>query len=73
MAIEEAVEIITNVLPGEILNKIDFLIVLIQALGGLIVIYLIFMIIRFFMIRKQNKIIEEIRKDIKLIKKKIKK
>ena len=73
MAIEEAVGIITDILPSEILSKIDFLIVLIQALGGLIVIYLIFMIIRFFMIRKQNKIIEEIRKDIKLIKKKIKK
>lgn len=73
MAIEEAVGIITDILPSEILSKIDFLIILIQALGGLIVIYLILIIIRLLMIRKQNKIIEEIRRDIKSIKNKIKK
>jgi len=73
MAIEEAVEIIADVLPSEILSKVDFLIVLIETLGGLIIIYLVITILRFFMTRKQNKIIEEIRKDIKLIKKKIKK
>jgi len=69
MAIEEVI----NILPQEIIPKVEFLILLIQALGGLLVIYLILSVIRIIMIRKQSKIIKEIRKDVKYLKNKLKK
>ena len=53
-------------LPVELAGRIDFII---QAIGGVIVIYLIFALIRFYTLRKQMKIINEINKDVKNIKK----
>lgn len=47
--------------------------IVIQALGGLLAIYVIFAIIRFFMLRKQNKMIKEMHDDIKSIKNKLNK
>lgn len=72
MALESSLREFLNLLPNEVASKIDFLIILIQALGGLFIIYLIFTILRFFAIRKQNKIIKEIRSDVKFIKNKLK-
>ena len=72
MALENFLREFLNLLPNEVASKIDFLIIIIQALGGLFIIYLIFTILRFFAIRKQNKIIEEIRSDVKFIKNKLK-
>ncbi len=72
MAIENILEGILGILPNEISSKIDLVIILVQALGGLLLVYLVLMIIRFFMIRKQNKIINEIRNDVRFIKNKLK-
>ena len=68
MAIEEVI----NVLPGELVSKVEFLVIFIQALGGLIFIYLVLSVVRFFMLRKQNKIIDEIKQDVRYIKNKLK-
>ena len=69
----EDINQVLSVLPAEIVSKIDFLIVLLQALGGLFVLYLIFFVVRFYFLRKQTKMLEEMKKDIALIKKKLKK
>ncbi len=49
-------------------TNVGFVIGLVQFIGGLLVIYFIIAIVRFFMQRKQNKMIKEMRDDIKLIK-----
>ncbi|MBI5803544.1 hypothetical protein HY448_02565 [Candidatus Pacearchaeota archaeon] len=59
MAIENIIQIPVNVMA------------LIQALGGLLAIYVAFVIINFFRIRKQNKMITEMHHDIKMIKSKL--
>ena len=68
-----AIEDLLSFLPGELASKVEFLIILIQALGGLLIIYTALLIIRFFMLRKQNKMINEMKKDIKFIKNKLNK
>ena len=73
MVIEENINEVIRILPAEIVSKIDLLIILIQAIGGIFTIYVLFIIIRFFMTRNQGKIIKEIRDDVKFIKNKIKK
>ena len=72
MAIEDNLGEVINILPQEIISKVEFLIILIQALGGLLVIYLFLSVIRIIMVRKQNKVIGEIRKDVKYLKNKLK-
>ncbi len=72
-AIEDGIATVIDVLPSEIVSKIDFLIVLIQAIGGLFVLYLIFLVVRFYFIKKQTKMLVKIQKDIELIKKKLNK
>lgn len=72
MAIEEAVGVITDILPSEISSKIDLVIILIQAMGGLFVFYLVLAAIRIIMIRKQNKLINEIKRDVKYLKNELK-
>jgi len=72
-SIEEGVEGVISVLPAEIASKIDLLVVLVQAIGGLAIIYLLFLVSRFYFIRKQTKMLEEMRKDIAFIKRKLKK
>ena len=59
-------------LPKELVSKIDFLIILLQALGGLFILYLFFFLVRFYFLRKQAKILIEIQKDITFIKNKLK-
>lgn len=72
MALENIIEGILGTLPNEISSKIDLVIILIQTLGGLLFIYLILIVIRIIMIRKQNKLINEIRRDVKYLKDKLK-
>ncbi len=60
---------ILGVLPIEIANSI---LLSIKVIGGLFIAYLIFLLIRFYYQRRQVKAIEEIRKDVKEIKKKLK-
>ena len=60
---------VLGVLPPEISNEI---LLIIQTIGGLIVIYLIFLGVRLYWQRKQLKMIKEMRDDIKDIKTKLK-
>ena len=73
MALENILEALLGTLPNEISSKIDLVIILIQTLGGLLFVYLVLMVIRIIMIRKQNKVINEIRRDVKYLKNKLKK
>ena len=73
VAIEDGIATVIDVLPSEIVSKIDFLILVLQALGGLFILYLIFFVIRFYFLKKQTKMLAEIQKDIGLIKKKLNK
>lgn len=52
-------------------SNVNFVIGLIQLIGGLLLLYIGFMIWKFFMQRKQNKMIQEMRDDIKIIKNKL--
>ena len=72
MALENIIEGILGTLPNEISSKIDLVIILIQTLGGLLFVYLVLMVIRIIMIRKQNKLINEIKIDVKYLKDKLK-
>ena len=72
MALENIVERILGTLPNEISSKIDLVIILIQTLGGLLFVYLVLMVIRIIMIRKQNRLINEIKRDVKYLKKELK-
>ena len=67
MAIENVLEGIIRALPSEISSKIDLVIILIQALGGLLFVYLVLIAIRIIMMRKQNKLINEIKRDVKYL------
>ena len=66
------IEQILEILPPEIASQIDFVIILLQAIGGLFVIYLMFLLVRLFMLRKQNKLFKAMQEDMILIKKKLK-
>ena len=72
MALENIIEGILGTLPNEISSKIDLVIILIQTLGGLLFVYLVLMIIRIIMIRKQNKVINEIKRDVKYLRNELK-
>jgi len=66
---ETITESIISVLPLEVANQLVFFV---QAIGGLFVLYLIFLGVRIYFIRNQTKMIRKMREDIKLIKKKLK-
>ena len=55
---ESTLKEVLDVLPIDLASRIEFLIVLLQAVGGLFVIYFIYTLVKFFMIRKEEKIIE---------------
>lgn len=59
-------------LPVELTDKINDLVILLQAVGILAVVYLIWMAIKSFLTLKMNKKINEMHSDIKSIKKKLK-
>lgn len=60
---------VLSIFPSEVASQIVFWI---QALGGLLVVYLIFLAVRIYMQRNQMKMIREMRDDIKAIKRKVK-
>jgi|SaaInlV_200m_DNA_3_1039701.scaffolds.fasta_scaffold45845_2 predicted PurR-regulated permease PerM len=58
-----------SALPAELASRLDFILVLVKAIGGLVVIYLIFFMIRTYFLREQTKMIKEMKEDIAYIKK----
>jgi hypothetical protein len=68
MAIEGGIVEVLKMLPPELSSKIDLLILLVQAIGGIFVVYVVFSIARFFMARREKEMIEEIRDDVRFIK-----
>ncbi len=72
-AAENNISGVIDLLPSEFASRIDFLIVLIQALGGLFILYLIFFVIRFYFLKKQTRLLEGIQKDLIYIKNKLRK
>lgn len=49
---------LVNVLPGDLVSKIEFLITILQALGGVIILYIVFNVINTIINRKKNKKID---------------
>ena len=68
MAIENVTQIL-NLIPQELASKITFVI---QALGGLFFIYIILIVIRIYLMKKEFAMIKEMKKDIEFIKRKLK-
>ncbi len=67
-------ETITNTvgnLPGDIADKLNFLLTMIKAIGGVLTLYLIWIIYNFIQSRKRYKKIREIHDDIEKIKNKL--
>lgn len=64
---------ISSTIPiiGELVERISILINIFIALGGLVIIFIIFNIWRFISSRKQRKLLEEIQQDIKKLKRKL--
>jgi len=68
-----AVENLTGVLPDEVISQISFLIKIFQAIGGLIIAYIIFNVIQVIINRKKQNHMKDMSMDIKEIKKLLKK
>lgn len=54
-----------------LISDINSLITIFQAIGGIFVVWIAFSLIRMYFLRKRTKAIEEIRKDVKDLKKEI--
>lgn len=68
------IENITNIiLPGELVKDLSFLTTLFQAVGGLIIVYIIFNIINLRFVKKRQQELIKIRELLEKINKKIKK
>ena len=59
---------VVSILPPEIANQ---LIVLVQAIGGLFILYLIFLGVRLYFNYKNMKNLKKMKEDVELIKKKL--
>ena len=59
MALENVTETVWS-FPPELIGQVSLLITVLQALGGVIIIYLVFSIINMLLNKKKNKKIEEI-------------
>ena len=68
-AAEGVAETIVSVLPPEVASQ---LVLLVQAIGGLFILYLIFLGVRLYFARKQTKMIAKMKEDVEKIKKKLK-
>jgi hypothetical protein len=66
MAIDES---LVYSLPQELIGKAEFLITILQAVGGFIIVYIIFNIINTMINRKRNKKIDKVIEDLEAIKK----
>lgn len=62
-------ENLTSILPNEISNQISFLITLFQAIGGLIIFYIVFNVVNIILNRKKKKELQKIKRDLEEIKK----
>ena len=71
--IEEGVNSVVSVLSPELAAQVSSMMVLLKAIGGLFIIYLVFYVVRFYFVRKQTKAFKEMREDIDWIKKSLKK
>jgi len=69
MVLENTTNQVLGILPGVLGEKI---VILLQAIGGIFFLYLIFLIIQLYLKRKEVHMIEKINKDLDLIKKKLK-
>jgi len=68
------IENISNIiLPDVLIKDLSFLATLFQAVGGLIIVYIVFNIINLKFVRKRQKELEKIRSLLETINKKIKK
>ena len=67
--VENVAGTVVSILPPEIAKQ---LILLIQAIGGLFILYLIFLGVRLYFNYKSMKNIRKMREDVELIKKKLK-
>ena len=70
MVIGETINITTEMLTG-IITTVGQLVLFLQALGLIIVLWLIFQIVTLIVNRKKRKILENVQKDIKKLDKKI--
>ena len=70
--IEEGVNTMVSVLSPELASQVTSMMIILKAIGGLFIIYLVFYIIRIYFIRKQTKEFKEMKEDIKSIKKSLK-
>jgi phosphate/sulfate permease len=64
-------ETISYILPERILNQISALVILFQAVGGMIIAYIIFQIIKISLSKKSKKELEEIKTIVKRLEKKV--
>jgi uncharacterized membrane protein YqgA involved in biofilm formation len=68
------IENISNIiLPDSLVKDLSFLATLFQAVGGLIIVYIVFNIINLKFVKKRQKELEKIRSLLETINKKIKK
>ncbi|MBU0957903.1 MAG: hypothetical protein KKF56_03800 [Nanoarchaeota archaeon] len=72
VGVEELPANITNYIPESVLHNIDFLITMLQALGIIILAYLVFNVISLIMQRKRLKELKEINQRLIRIEKKLK-
>jgi hypothetical protein len=66
--LDEVVKIAVESLPAELTQKLVWVV---QAIGGLFLIYLILLGFKLYFTRKQTKMVYEIKEDIDLIKEKL--
>jgi purine-cytosine permease-like protein len=67
MVVNDTIDIL-SALPVDLVGRIDFLVTILQAVGGFIILWIIFNIASVFMNRKKNKEIEKINKNLEEIK-----
>ena len=58
-------------MPAELIGRLQSLITIFQAIGGLVIVYLVFVIVNLFLHRKRAKEMEEIRRMFEQINKKL--
>jgi len=66
MAVSE--ELLTNVLPQELVEKITFLLNILQIVGVAIILYLLFNIVNIFLSKKKERELKKISDNLEIIK-----
>ena len=65
---EEIIANLSSILPESIFKNLNFLLKILQAIGGFIILYLIFQIINVIFRRRENRILKKISKNLEEIK-----